>query len=180
MKELKLTRSLLSGYYVSVMIGFFLFELIREPIVSIWTTWFVSFLKSIFGIDATTTGMSWLALLFVCFVIVFMIRRFIVEVLNLYSNDEDYNEGEKVILLLLILGFFIYVVNSVFRQPMPSGWFPDVVIMLFGGQSDTSSVLNSTVEGRNTWTIVPWLWTIGPVAFMYFRTIAAKFKTGEQ
>ena len=178
MKELKLTRSLLSGYYVSIMVSFFLFQLIKEPIVNIWTTWFMSFLKSVFKIDATSRGIAWLSLLFICFVIVFIVRRFVVEVLNLYADDESYTNWEVGFLTLLVLGFFIYTVNQVFSQPMPSEWFPEFAVKLFGGQSNTNSVFTYTVEDRNVWTIVPWLWTVGPLAFMYFRTIASKFQTG--
>jgi hypothetical protein len=177
MKELKLSRSLLSGYYVSVMISFFLFQLIKDPIVTIWTTWFMSFLKSVFKIDSASTGIAWLSLVFICFVLVFIIRRFVVEVLNLYSEDQPYKNWEAGFLGFLVLGFFIYTVNQVFNQPMPSEWFPDFVIKLLGGQS-TSSLVSYTIEDRNVWTIVPWLWTVGPLAFMYLMTIASKFQTG--
>jgi hypothetical protein len=180
MKELKLTRSLLSGYYISVMISFFLFQLIKEPIVNIWTTWFMSFLKSVFKVDAASRGVAWLSLIFICFVIVFIVRRFVVEVLNLYSDDEKYKPWESGLLALLIFGFYIYVVNQVFDQPMPREWFPDLVIKLLGGTATGISLVTGSTEDRNLLTIVPWLWTIGPLAFMYVRTITSKFQTGDK
>ncbi len=180
MKELKLNRSLLSGYYVSILISFFLFQLIKESIVNLWTTWFISFLAAAFKINATTSGATWLSLVFICFIVVFVIRRFVVEVLNLYSDNESYKPWESGVLLILVAGYFIYVVNKVFSQPMPSAWFPDFLVKLLGGNGEGIEVVALSVEEKNAWTIVPWLWTIGPVAFMYFRTIASKFKSGEK
>jgi len=178
MKEFKLGRSILSGYYVAVLISFFLFQLLKEPIVSTWTTWFVSALKEVFKIDATSRGPAWLSLVFICFLIVFIIRRFVVEILDLHSSKDNSPAWENVVLGFLILGFFFYTINKVFDQPMPKEWFTDPFIKFLGGQS--TDMNNLPITEKNTWTIVPWLWTVGPLVFMYIRTIASTFKNGDK
>lgn len=181
MNEFKLNRSLLSGYYVAIMISYFLFKLLKEQIVSVWTIWFLSFLKSVFKINATTNGYTWLSLIFICFIVTFIIRRFVVEVLDLHSSNKEGSDWENTVLAFLIFGFFIYTTNQIFSQPMPREWFPEIIIKLFGGDQNTlGGLATASIEERNTWSIVPWIWTIGPLAFMFTRTLAAKFKSGEK
>lgn len=180
MKEFKLSRSLLSGYYVAILASFFLFQLLRDLIVTVWTVWFVSVLKALFNIDATSKGPAYISLLLICFLIVFLIRRFVIEVVDLHASNENNTNSENWVLLFLVFGFFIYTVNQVFTQPMPTEWFPEVVIKFFGGEANSLINVPATPEDKNTWTIIPWLWTIGPLAFMYVRTIASKFTDGDK
>ena len=169
MGEFKLTRGLLSAYYISVLISYPLFNLMKDVIIG-WVTWLVSVIKVTTGATLQGNGPLWFSLFFVCFAITFLIRKFVVQPLGFYINQEGGNNVELILLLLLVLGSYIYFLNQVFTQPLPE--WPVWLLKLVDGYKHTYMVTQvSGVEERNAWVFVPWLWNLGPIAFMYFRVL---------
>jgi hypothetical protein len=174
MKEFKLTRRLLSSYYIAALFSFLFFQMLPAPIQGI-TTWLISALKVSVGVSVNNTS-TWFALFFVCFAITWAIRVIIVEPLGFYINDEGAPFWELIILTLLVLGFYVYLLNQVFDYPMPET-LPKFVLQAVDGYKNTYVVTSAgSIEERNTWAIVPWLWNFGPITFMYVRTKLMKDK----
>lgn len=167
MKDLKLSRSLLSSYYVSAIFSFFLFQLIHDQVIA-WTSWVLITLNTAFGWVVSGDGPIWFALFLMCFGITTLIRQLIVMPLGFYNDNESARNWELWVLLLLILGFYIYLLNNVFQsQNMPPelpAWF----VRLVGGTRGSTLLSAQAFQESNTWTIIPWLWNIGPIAFMYY------------
>lgn len=168
MGEFKLTRGLLSAYYIAVLISYPLFNLIQDLINS-WVTWLVSATKVATGISLQSSGQLWLALFFVCFVITAIIRKFVVQPLGFFINDEGAPTWELWVTLFLVLGAYVYFLNQIFAQPMPKEW-PIWLLKLVDGYKNTFFVTSSDSAENQTWVIVPWLWNIAPITFMYVRT----------
>ncbi len=168
MAEFKLSRGLLSAYYIAVLISYPLFRLIKDSI-NVWVTWLISAIKVSTGATLQGNAPLWLSLFFVCFAITFLIRKFIVQPLGFYINDEGATNVELWVTLFLILGAYIYFINQVFSQPMPTE-LPVWIMKLVDGYKHTFVTTSVTsIEENNTWVIVPWLWNIAPIAFMYFN-----------
>lgn len=177
LKEFKLSRGLLSSYYIAAIFSFFLFQLpMVKEVIKGTATWLISALKVAAGIEISNTS-AWLTLFLVCFCITFAMRRFVVYPLGFYINDEGAPTWELIALALLVLGFYIYLLNQVFiDQPMPASW-PRFLLRLLDGYKNTFSVATpATIEERNTWAVVPWFWLVGPLTFMYVRTKLMKDK----
>ncbi len=170
-------RSLLTNFYVSTMVSYFLFRLMKETIIQ-WTRWFVSFVKVVSGATVQSEAGLWFSLLFVCTLISIFIY-YIVFTLDIYSNDTDNQIWDDIVLFFLILGMYVYFVNQVFTsQPMPHIW-PKFIINIFGGYENTFGSIAS--DEKTAWSIVPWLWTLGPLIFMFFRKVILRLdKTPKQ
>ena len=174
--EFKLSRGLFSSYYIAGIFSYFLFELTKEWIISL-TTWVINVVETELGYKVNNPS-TWLFLFFVCFLITFLIRRYIVYPLGFYINEEGAPTWELIVLGCLVFGSYIYLLNQVFDQPMPSNW-PKQLLKLVDGYKNTFSVsqTNQSLVERNTWAIVPWLWTVGPILFMIARTKLSKGKS---
>jgi hypothetical protein len=151
-----------------------LFQLLNGVVQDL-TTWLVSALKTTAGISINNTSI-WICLFFVCFFITFLIRKFIVQPLGFYIRDEGAPSWELFVLVLLVLGFYIYLLNQVFDQPMPSSWPTSLLKLVDGYENTFANAGNAPLEERNTWSVVPWLWNIGPIGFMFVRTRLMKDK----
>jgi hypothetical protein len=168
MAEFKLSRKLLSAYYIAALISYPLFDLIKESI-NIWVAWLVSATKVATGASLQGNASLWFALFLVCFAVTFAIRKWIVEPLGFFINEEGANNVELWVTLFLVLGAYIYFINQVFNQPMPTEW-PIWILKLVDGYKHTYTVTSvQSIEENNTWVIVPWLWNVAPIAFMYFN-----------
>jgi hypothetical protein len=170
MNHLKLTRQKLTSYYVAIMIATNLFTLLPKVLVN-WVTWLISFSKNTLSIEITSAGGVWICFFLVCLFIVWILRKFIVEPLGFYVNGTASSLLETLILGFFILGFFIFSINRLFPEyPMPST-LPDFFLRLFGS---FGNVNYNSLEQRNVWSIVPWLWYFGPIAVMYSMFINEK------
>lgn len=167
MGEFKLSRGLISAYYIAVLISYPLLSLFQDAIRNI-VSWLISVVKVTTGATLQGNESLWFTLVFVCFVITFLIRRYVVEPLGFYINQEGATNVELGIMLFLVVGAYIYFINQVFQQPMPLNW-PIWILKLVNGYKNTYSVTSvQSIEESNTWIIVPWLWNLGPILFMYF------------
>ena len=171
MKEFKFGKSLLSAYYISILVSFFIFAVSKEIIGSI-SSWILSFFAVMFGFKAQGNGLLWTWLFIVCFLILILIRKFVVEKLDFFAKDEFEKSWQIWIFGMLILGFFIYIINLSFpSQPMPSDWWPEWLIRFFGGYKNTfPDKFVLSVEEKNFWQIVPYIWHLGPISFLYFTS----------
>jgi hypothetical protein len=175
MKEWKFTKPLLSSYYIAAIFSFFLFQLTKPMVISV-TSWVISFLGEFFGIKLIGNGPTWTALFFVCLFFTTIIRRIVVEPLELYVTKEANDLWEVWILGFLVLGFYIYTLNLVFDStPMPSDWWPEWLIRILGGFENTYITPGlQTVSQRNAWVVIPWIWLLGPIFFLYIKTVTVK------
>lgn len=152
--ELRPTRSLISAYYISILFSTLIFRLeFSKTLVAAGQDLFASFLVNLTNSQAS--WISWTALFLTCFLIVFAIKQFIVNPIQLYITDEseNINEFETFFFTLFVTGALIYYINVYFGQPMPPG-IPNGIRDLFG-------------EGNARYQ-VDWLWNLGPLVMLWF------------
>ncbi|MEI6728294.1 MAG: hypothetical protein WCK98_01500 [bacterium] len=167
--DFKLRRKILSTYYIAVVFSYFIFRVIA-PFITTWVRESARFLTQNTTFNFIESGRFWLFFLFFCFIITFLIRRFVVEPLGFFIEEEgDDTWWENVIMAILILGLYIYLLNQLFTFPMPE-WTPEWLARLLGGYKNTFLAFSSQTEEQLSWPILPWIWYIGPIVFMYFRT----------
>ena len=176
-EALTLNRQVLSSYYVAILISFFIFRP-AESLVYTWAQWFISAIETFSGYIIAGNGPTWLVLFAVSFFITFLIKNVIVDYLGMSVDDTGGNYGELGFALLLIVGMYIYMMNDVFSaQPMPAEWLPETLITLLGGYNNTYalSLNQADIASQNTWSILPWLWYVGPIAFIYLRILTTRY-----
>lgn len=175
--EFKISRGLLSSYYIAAIFTYFFFQLpmITNLVLGV-ATWLISFV-TVTASTSVADSNVWYFLFFVCLCITTLIRRLIVHPLGFFINDEGAPAWELGVLTALILGFYIFLLNQVFIDtPMPSN-IPTLLVRAVDGYYN-SYQMNSqtTLEVRNTFAIVPWFWYIAPISFMYVKTLLMKDK----
>lgn len=160
-RQLQPTRGLLSAYYISVLFSTLLFRL---DFFQEWVRTGQKFVREImldtFKASPTSQDwISWFALFFVCFGVVFIIKGYVVEPIRIFIEDESgVNTWETIFFLTVVFGALIYYINEYFRVPMPSSIFVDTVRQLLG---DTSI---SSISQLRTATV---LWNIAPLLVIY-------------
>lgn len=160
LSDFRLCRKTLSSYYIASMFSFFLFGLLDNLVLD-WHKWLSNFVANFTenGIQSQTA--IWLIFFLACFSITLIIRHFIIQPLGFYVEEEGAPNWELTVLLFLVLGGYIYNINQVFGQSMPS-WLPNFLVSMLGGAK-----LEETVA---VWDFMPWVWNIGPVLFLFVRT----------
>lgn len=133
------------------------------------TTWIVSAMNTLTGTVVANANI-WYFLFLTCFIFVFFVKVLVVDPIGFYIIKLNAPWWETVIGSFLILGFMIFMMNQQFAQPMPVNW-PLPLIHLLDGYKNTflPTEASRSLASQNTWTIVPWLWQIGPIAFLYIR-----------
>lgn len=174
MQEIKPSKPLFSAYYIASLISFFVFQLqFIENIITTIAGWLISFLAYFTGANLRGNGPLWASLFFTCLFFTFLIKKYIVVPLGFYIKEESAKSWEDWALGFIVLGFYIYLLNIIFSQPMPL--WPVWFVRLLGGYRNTYlEDYTRTIEEQNVWSILPWLWHLGPIAFMYVRTILYK------
>jgi hypothetical protein len=174
--DFKLNRGLLSSYYISAIFTFFVFQIpLMEDVVRSIASWLINALEVLINFRIDIGGI-WIVLFLVCFLITSFLRKFVVYPLGFYINDEGAPAWELIVLATLVLGFYTYLLNQVFSEPMPSQT-PIIILRLVDGYDNTYAILTQeTYQETITWSIVPWFWYFFPLAFMYVRTKLMKDK----
>jgi len=174
--EFKVSRGLLSSYYISAIFTFFMFQIpLAEDLIRNVSSWLINALEVLFGFTIDIGGI-WIVLFLVCFFFTSMLRRFVVYPLGFYINDEGAPAWELIVLTALILGFYTYLLNQVFTEPMPLQT-PEPILRLVDGYDNTYRAVGpQSSQEAITWSIVPWFWYFFPLAFMYVRTKLMKDK----
>jgi hypothetical protein len=174
--EFKLTRGLLSSYYISAIFTFFVFQIpLATDMIRSIASWLINALEVLLNFKIQIGG-TWLVLFVVCFFFTSMLRRFVVYPLGFYINDEGAPAWELVVLIFLILGFYTYLLNQVFTEPMPLETPVALLRFVDGYRNTYISVSPTSAQESITWSIVPWFWYFFPIAFMYVRTKLMKDK----
>jgi hypothetical protein len=168
--EFKISRGLLSSYYISAIFTFFLFQIpLAQELVRSTASWIINALEVILSIRIEAGGI-WVVLFLVCFFITSVLRRYVVYPLGFYINDEGAPAWELTVLIVMVLGFYTYLLNQVFPEPMPLQT-PELVLRFVDGYENTYNTLSPDSTQENiTWGIVEWFWYFFPLAFMYVRT----------
>lgn len=160
MKTFKPTRLFITSFYVASLVSFYIFRLIPELLFT-WTQWAISVFVNVFQFEAIGETSVWWALLLVCMSITFIIRKFVIEPLGFYVNGQASSGAELAILSVLCLGFYFYSFNTLF----PEYVMPDTFGFFRTALGDSNNYLS--IEGRNSWAIIPWIWYIGPIGYMF-------------
>jgi hypothetical protein len=173
MYKFKPTRLLITSFYFASMISFYIFRLIPDLLFT-WTTWFLSFFAQSLSVEVLNEGAVWWCLLLVCMSITFIVRKFVVEPLGFYVNGNATSASELLVLAFLILGFYLYSFNILFPEyMMPDS--PEIIRVLLG-----DNIGNGNIIDANAWSIVPWIWYLGPVLFMYTMFLKSEFSYAKQ
>ncbi|NJK71163.1 MAG: hypothetical protein HC932_02805 [Thermales bacterium] len=112
----------------------------------------------------------------ICFLIVWILRKFIVQPLGFYVNGTASSGFEIILLSFFVLGFFIYSINRLFPEYSMPAVIPGPILKLLGASQ--TEFFRSTEE-RNVWSVVPWLWYFGPIAVMYSMFINEKIHSSK-
>jgi hypothetical protein len=161
LSNFQLSRKVLSSYYIAVIFSALLFRRIR-PFVIDWSNWLTDITSGLIRASFETVGASWLMFFVSCFILTVVIRQFVVEPLGFFIKDEGAPNWELGIIVFLVLGAYIYNLNLIFGQPMPS-WLPDFLVNLVYG-------IKPGQLTKSSWDFVPWLWDVVPIVFMFVRS----------
>ena len=174
MPGIKVNKIILSAFYIATIFSFLFFQLL-EPIIINVTAWAIGLVQLAFNVRFAGDGPLWLALVLVCFILTNIIRKLITEPLGFYVNEEGATGGEIVFLTILVAGFFIYILNQIFiTVPMPRDWFPEWFIRSFDGWREVGGA-RPTGTNRAVWAIVPWIWHIGPIGYLYYIFLKSNY-----
>lgn len=160
-----------SSYYISVLLSYFFLRLpIFKELLTQISTWLLSVLASL-NFNVIGNGPIWLVFFVSTVVLTMIVQIFVTVPLGFYINkDIGLNSNfEKAILFILIFGSQIYLLNEIFRQPMPSEWLHPWIIKALGGETNTYKILgNKYGLSENAWAIMQYLWYLGPTLYLYF------------
>lgn len=170
MKNFTMNRRTLSSYYISILIAFFLLTLVK----TFYTDWVVTVAENFtvwFNYDWQFGGRIWYIFIFVSVLLVILIRHFIVEPLGFLVDTDEGTGWEAAILLLVLFGFYIYLLNQIFSYAMPREWWmPEWLIRFLGGYRNTFTPAISKELYVESWTLISWFWFIAPLAMIWVRT----------
>jgi hypothetical protein len=166
-KNFKIDRKVLSSYYIAVVFAYFIFVVFGKMVTDSVLT-FGKFLGENFGFDFVENGRFWWFFIVVCFLFITFLRGAVVEPLGYFVDTDTEPTWETIIFSFLVFGFFIYLVNQAFGLPMPKN-IPVWAVKLFGGYKNTYLPLDYRPEAEVGWSLVPYLWYLAPIAFMYVR-----------
>jgi hypothetical protein len=164
---------LVSSYYVAILFATVLFQLEGlRWLVTVLHSWLANTLQTLttFPIQG---WIYWLVLLIAAFIIVTILKIFIIDPLELHANDADSRGWQVYFFAFIVLGLFIYILNLNFSQPMPSEIPGFIIKMLEGSRNTPGAEISSSAEG-NFYSIFPWIWQLGPIIFMYYYANEAK------
>lgn len=167
MKELQFGKSLLSGYFFASVFFFFIASNL-PPVTKFLTQlhwWIYDVVRTADTQNATAdmqTWLPWSTLFLACFLMIFLMKNTLVEPMGFTLPDSYTPPAELVVLMLLVFGSLIFFVNNIFPAQLMPSVTPDIVVKLFGGISE--SVTRTESEA---WSFVPWVWTIGPLIYIY-------------
>jgi hypothetical protein len=164
-----------SEFYIATLISFFVFTL-GKPFVVNLTNWLLSAFQAIFQYSPQP-GEEWWCLLLVCFVLVNLIKTFIIEPLGFKASVSSKNSWETFLTSIAVFGFFVFVVNTVFFEVILLPEFPLWIKRLIQPLLVTNASSVSVAE-KSFWSLIPWLWTIAPIFAFYFSLISKAVNSG--
>jgi hypothetical protein len=182
MPKISFTWKFFSSYYISTLIVFFLIQVkIIANIITSISYWLINFISVSGYKDAISDNKVWL-ILWACVVIfTFLLQTYVIQPLGFYIDKEDRLGGwDRIAGFVLLFGTQIFLINKVFDQPMPPNFVPIPpawnvnLIRLLGGFENTFANSKETEADKFLWQVRDIFWNIGPIAFMYIKTILIK------
>jgi hypothetical protein len=158
----------LSEFYLATLFAYFLSQ-IAGNFVAGATVWLVSGLQSIFQASVRDDEV-WYFLILVCFFATILIRKYLIQPLGLKIDKQATSTGELMLTFFAVFGFFIYIINFLFRQAMPRYWGPFIARVL-GGYESTFGAGQANLSDRNFWSIMPWFWILFPLIIFYLPVL---------
>jgi hypothetical protein len=165
-------KSELSSFYVATLISFFIFNVASQYIVSL-SAYIIRFLDVVGGFRASN-GQLWYCLFIVSLVLTVALKSFVVDKLG-FGIVQDSKGWETFASFAIIMGFFVFVINQAFVQPMPDS-IPLWLVKILGGEKSSTLGLRSANEAV-VWSIIPWIWTFAPIAVFFYPAIKTKPKS---
>jgi hypothetical protein len=155
-------RKNLSGWYVAILISYFVFQPLHEWIIKLAD--FLIKMLGLAGVKIVDQNGIWIILILTCFLISVAIKMFFVDSLSINIDKDGGGGAERLWLGFLLIGMYLYIFNRIFtEQPMPT-FFPKFAVNLFGGYAESFSMSGESFSS-NTWIIIHGLlWHLGPVA----------------
>lgn len=155
-----------SEFYLATLMSYFLFQLFKLPIQQV-TNWLRATMDVLFNLSLKDSGQQWTFLVIFCFLLVSIIRIFLIEPFGAKFNVKSRNSWDTFFTGFFVFGFFIYTVNLGFKQPMDSRW-SDLIIKLTNGWENLYDTRGLRGSESAFLTIVPWIWIAGPLASFYY------------
>jgi hypothetical protein len=134
-----LTRANISSYYIALLFGvlFFQQEWFRN-IINVARDYIRQVLSAVNKSAPFSEWTGYWILIASCFVVVFLLRLIVVKPSNLFMNNETARDNfESLPFLILLIGAFLYYINTYFGDIMPKD-IPAVIRTALGGDSDKS------------------------------------------
>jgi len=158
----KFDRATLSAFYVASWFSFILFsQLLQEQLSQLADILYTFFSRDL-GLTANPQSLFWYSMFLAAFLVTFLVTFFITKPLGVYMNNSSNPMWVDVLFLLLVLGFFVYVVNQSLKQPMPAE-FPPQIVRLLGGVESISTRTTSSVWS----SIAAPLWILSPLGLVF-------------
>jgi hypothetical protein len=168
--DFKLNWKNVSGLYIATLLSFLFFGLIKGTVLDI-ASWVYSLVVTTGGIQpdlSSANSYFWLAFFITCLLITIFIKKVIVDGLGLHMSDTGGEVWQVAIVLVIVLGSYVYLLNQSFEQAMPTKWMTPEMIKLFDGADYTYDIPpDRTLEESNIWAISDWLWRLGPIVAIY-------------
>lgn len=186
MPKISFNWKFFSSYYISVLIVFFLIQVkIVENVITTISYWLVSFIAANGYKDAIADNKVWLILWLAIIIFTLLLQQYVIQPLGFYIDKGDRLSGwDRTFGLVLLFGTQIFLMNKVFSQPMPVNFLPIPptwnvnLIRFLGGYENTFNALRETDSEKFLWQVRDIFWNIGPVAFMYIKTITSSKPSG--
>jgi hypothetical protein len=172
MGKFSLSRQLLSGYLIAIIIFVFIARLFSDSIIFL-TTALNNLIYASTSFSANNTDSIWWILVITCFFVVVIIKQVIVDVLGINTHEESSYLWEPWVLLLLLIGSLMYNVNVIFPEyPMPV-LTPNFIVRLLHG-SKFGLPISTSSDAFVANFFAPFLWNLGPFILMWTMHIRSK------
>jgi hypothetical protein len=172
MGNFSLSRQLLSGYFIAIIIFVFIANLFKDSI-----TFLASALNNIIYSGTTVkvdgTDNTWWIVFFTSLIVVFIIKQVIVDALGLNANEETAYSWEPYALLFLVIGSLMYNVNILFPEYYMPSLTPNFIVKLLHG-SKFGLPLSTSSDIFVSNFFAPFLWNLGPFILMWSMHIRSK------
>ena len=182
MPKIAFNLKFFSSYYITILLTYFLLQVqFINDTVSYVSQWIVTLFTLNGYQNALTNGKVWLVLFFSVVIFTFIIQQLIILPLEFFiGRDVKLDGWTKFFMFLFVFGSQIFLINKIFSQPMPQDFLPIpeswnvFLIRLLGGYDNTFNVFSETGMERTLWQVRDIIWYIGPISFMYFKTLLVK------
>jgi hypothetical protein len=167
----------LSEFYLATVFGFFIFQLLK-PLIFTIASWSLAAVRTVFSLRINEADSVWYCLILVCFLLVILLKVYIIRPLGLKIDYNSSGAWETVISFVVIFGFYLYIINKIFLTvPMPKDSPLWLIRVLDAWENNFITNSSVTVYERNFWAIVPFIWILAPLVIFYYPIIKKGFSS---